>query len=149
MLSYLPQTLHRSAYQKISKQPKFEVSSSTNKNLTPKCNYQKVWKILLCFCMFSSQLNTFYMATKRFEIAFFFRYIIFSKIYYLNGNQKRARGIKPPNSKSCFPNFFPQIQLKKKTNSYSSETFFFFSFCKFAKKQIFVDSGFVIRCLVV
>ena len=31
---------------KISKEPKFEVSCLKNKNLAPKCVYQKVWKLL-------------------------------------------------------------------------------------------------------
>ena len=32
---------------KISKEPKFEVSNSKNKDLAQQCNLQKVWKILL------------------------------------------------------------------------------------------------------
>ena len=38
---------HSSKIKKISKLPKFEVSSSINKNLAPKSGFQRVWKILL------------------------------------------------------------------------------------------------------
>ena len=47
MLSNLAENLHSSAEKKISKQPKFEVSNSKNKNLVTQCSFQNVWKILL------------------------------------------------------------------------------------------------------